>query len=381
MEINDKNNESTERKKEKIKEIYDTMCNKREKRVPKTGIYKITNKINGQAYIGQAVDIEKRWQRHINDSKNPNSHSYEYPICRAFRKYDVKNFDFVILEECERELLNEKEVAYIALFNTFFNGYNQTLGGDHHIIVPKENIIGIFNDLENTQLKHGVIAKNRNVSIETVDGINTGRYWHQDGRKYPIQKYIPQKRKINNCPLCGKEIDRKAKYCRMCRLKEKAKTVQPTKNNTKTKTSCELKNVSTHRVTERPNKNELEYEILRNSMCQVAEKFGVTDNAVRKWCRAYELPCKKDDIMARRKELGIEEYNTNITNDVGKRPVMKCDKNGDLIKIYDSATDAGRIIAGSGEYRGNERTIISKIRECCHGRKKTAYGYIWKFAE
>ena len=26
------------------------------------GIYKITNKINGHSYIGQSVDIERRWR-------------------------------------------------------------------------------------------------------------------------------------------------------------------------------------------------------------------------------------------------------------------------------------------------------------------------------
>ena len=29
-----------------------------------TGIYKITNKINGHLYIGQSIDIENRWTRH-----------------------------------------------------------------------------------------------------------------------------------------------------------------------------------------------------------------------------------------------------------------------------------------------------------------------------
>lgn len=26
-----------------------------------TGIYKITNKINGHMYIGQSIDIQRRW--------------------------------------------------------------------------------------------------------------------------------------------------------------------------------------------------------------------------------------------------------------------------------------------------------------------------------
>ena len=33
------------------------------------GIYKITNKINNKIYIGQSKDIERRWKKHINNSK------------------------------------------------------------------------------------------------------------------------------------------------------------------------------------------------------------------------------------------------------------------------------------------------------------------------
>ena len=34
------------------------------------GIYKITNKINGQSYIGLSVDIEERWYKHKKNYKN-----------------------------------------------------------------------------------------------------------------------------------------------------------------------------------------------------------------------------------------------------------------------------------------------------------------------
>jgi len=29
-----------------------------------TGIYKIINKLNNKVYIGQSIDIEKRWEAH-----------------------------------------------------------------------------------------------------------------------------------------------------------------------------------------------------------------------------------------------------------------------------------------------------------------------------
>lgn len=103
------------------------------------GIYKITNLINGQSYIGQSVDIEKRWLREQQAAFDVNNSSYNYPISCAFRKYGFNNFQFEVLEECLRSQLNEREKYWIAQYNTFYNGYNQTLGGDSHVIAPKKS--------------------------------------------------------------------------------------------------------------------------------------------------------------------------------------------------------------------------------------------------
>lgn len=45
------------------------------------------------------------------------------------RKYGIENFSFEIIEECKKEELNDKEKYWINYFNTFFNGYNLTTGG------------------------------------------------------------------------------------------------------------------------------------------------------------------------------------------------------------------------------------------------------------
>lgn len=47
----------------------------------------------------------------------------------AIRKYGKENFLVCIIEECPDELLNEKECYYIEKFDTYYNGYNLTLGG------------------------------------------------------------------------------------------------------------------------------------------------------------------------------------------------------------------------------------------------------------
>ena len=89
------------------------------------GIYKITNNCTGQSYIGQSIDIAKRWQQHIKNNKKANR-----PLHDDIKAYGKENFTFEIIEECSKEELNEKEIYWIAFYNTYKGfGYNQNSGG------------------------------------------------------------------------------------------------------------------------------------------------------------------------------------------------------------------------------------------------------------
>ena len=232
------------------------------------GIYKIENKINGNCYIGQSINIQSRWNKERTAAFNTNNPAYNYPLSKAIRKYGVENFSFEILEECEASELNEKERFYIAQYDSFFNGYNQTLGGDTHILAPKEQIIKVFHELETTTKKHKEIAQECNISIEMVQGINTGRYWHQDNREYPIQKTKLIGRNYPKCKLCGKELkDYRAEHCVECSHIAQQKVPRPTKE--------ELYN----------------FLMTNNGNFSLAGRtFGVSDNSVRKWCKKYGIP-------------------------------------------------------------------------------------------
>ena len=52
----------------------------------------------------------------------------------------------------------------------------------------------------------------------------------------------------------------------------------------------------TRRIVERPSREILKEEIRTTSFLQLGKKYGVTDNAIRKWCINYQLPSKKKDI-------------------------------------------------------------------------------------
>ena len=233
------------------------------------GIYKITNLITKQAYIGQSVNIERRKRQHLNTAYSESNKYYNNPLYRAIRKYGIENFDFEILENCSIEKLNQQEKYWIKKYDTFFHGYNLTFGGDGSgNKQTKESIIGIFNDLENTNLTQKEIANKWNISEEMVQGINTGRYWRTQ-RIYPIRK--SQEKQHFYCIDCGIEISRNSKRCLSCQNKS--------------------------RKQEKPVSREKLKQLIRTTpFTRIGEYYGVTDNTIRKWCDSYNLPRKKKDI-------------------------------------------------------------------------------------
>lgn len=92
------------------------------------GIYSIVNNVNKKRYIGQSIDIEERIKRHFRELRK-NIH-YNAHLQRSFNKYGEDAFSFEILEQCQEEDLNDQEKFWIEKFDSYNNGYNQTIGGD-----------------------------------------------------------------------------------------------------------------------------------------------------------------------------------------------------------------------------------------------------------
>lgn len=125
-------------------------------------------------------------------------------------------------------------------------------------------------------------------------GINYAAKYYYDKAYYLMDKYdfsqkkpktvkeVKQKqpKTKNKCVDCGKEIDSRATRCEKC------------------------SHLNSRRV-DRPGRDELKELIRNNSFLELARKFNVSDNAVRKWCETYNLPSKKSDI----KKYTEEEWN------------------------------------------------------------------------
>jgi hypothetical protein len=91
------------------------------------GIYKITNKNNGLCYVGQSVDVADRWKQHIKCGLGIDTPA-QNKLYKAMLKDGVTNFTFELLEQCDKQLLNEKERFYINLYQAYEFGYNSTSG-------------------------------------------------------------------------------------------------------------------------------------------------------------------------------------------------------------------------------------------------------------
>lgn len=89
----------------------------------KTGIYKITNLKTDQCYIGQAIDIYKRWSQHCKAGLGIDTPAGN-KLYKAIKEYGLQNFAFEILLQCPSNQLNEKEKYFIEFYQSDLYGYN-----------------------------------------------------------------------------------------------------------------------------------------------------------------------------------------------------------------------------------------------------------------
>ena len=218
------------------------------------GIYKITNLITKQSYIGQSNNIERRWKEHCRPSKVNKS-----LISNAISSFGKENFSFQILQECKIEELDFYEEFYIKKYNTMTpNGYNieSSINGNsrNYTGYSEEMVSNIISDIKNSSLSLTEIANKYSVNKSTVTRINKGDVHRREGEIYPLRERIK-------------------------------------KEKTKKQTKC-------------PDKDTLKELIRNKTFCDIGREYGVSDNAVRKWCDKYSLPRTKKEI----KSLSQDEW-------------------------------------------------------------------------
>lgn len=164
------------------------------------GIYKITNKQNGKVYIGQSRNIASRWYQHKLSAQKP-KRGDDHHFVSALKKYGADEFTFEVLEKCKVEELNDREIYWIAYYNSTNEniGYNYQIGGKRQQYVKNVTVSGkltlsqveeITQHLLDAKISQAEIARRYDLHKSAISNINVGKTWVRDNIDYPIRKNI-----------------------------------------------------------------------------------------------------------------------------------------------------------------------------------------------
>ena len=87
-----------------------------------------------------------------------------------------------------------------------------------------------------------------------------------------VKEKLEEKRKKIICPICGGKKNSQSKKCYIC---------------------SSIENGIKNRKVKRPLKEELEKELKESNLSALGRKYGVSSNAIKKWCKNYEINYKK----------------------------------------------------------------------------------------
>ena len=102
------------------------------------------------------------------------------------------------------------------------------------------------------------------------------------------------------------------------------------------------------------------------SILQTSLNYGCTADTVSKIAKMYFIPVMTSHELVR------EKYS---------KPLSQYDLKGNLLQTFKNKEDAERWIRASGISASKGGAIHTHIMEVCKGRRKTAYGFKWQYAE
>lgn len=285
------------------------------------GIYEIFNIINNKRYIGQSVNIYKRWNSHVSEL-NKNSHKNLY-LQRAWSKYGEDNFRFSILEKCDAKYLDERENYYIEKYSTMDElfGYNLTSGGNSKKIVSQQSVDKMIDSRwtnEKREQQSMAISGNnnpmfakfgsKNAESKPVLCVNTGIIFES-------MKLAAKWCGLKNSPMIGE----------VCRGKRKSAGKHPVSGE------------------------KLKWEFV---------------NKEDKYCHSPRLDCHLSEEQKR----ALSEANRN------KEPCNKIKRKVYCLELnveFDNPTCAAKEL----------NLKVYGIIECCKGNRQTCGGYHWMYTD
>lgn len=347
-------------------------------------IYKITNTITQKIYIGQTIlPPEHRFRQHELSAQNTNRNDSHLPLHAAMRKYGLDAFRCEVLEHCDETILNEREIYWIALFDSTnpAKGYNLSLGGGGTSYYKTEELLSLWNQgkgikeiSEVTGMDRGFLSlRLRDAGVSTEE-ISIRRYAAtKESRSFPVHQYsldgqylktfasVQEARTITNIghiERCCNGNQKQAGGYIWSYIKHDI--IPAVKND----------NPATRK--RKVYQYGLDGFIIKEfkSAYHAEKATGINQTAIRNVC------------LVRNRTAGgyIWRYNcqphisVELSKNTGKsKRVAKYDiKTGELIQIYDSLAQAAK---------ENNISSIANITSACTGKYKSCGGFIWKYAD
>lgn len=273
-------------------------------------IYKISNNINNKLYIGKTCStIENRWSHHKNAYQK-----YDWHLYKAMRKYGINNFKIEIIEQCDNNLLNEREMYWINKLDTYKNGYNSTTGGDGRLQIDRNFVKEQW--LNGKSTKEIAILLGEKTHSSTVVDI------------------------LKELQLYDLEEVKKRKMLEVAKSQSGGEVIQY---------------------------NEDGQELKRyNSVLEAATAINGIASSIQS--AIYSGGSRYGFFWSR--EGRKEKPNFHKITRNPPKAVLQYTKDNIFIKEFPTAAEAGREVNAAN---------ASSITAVCRGRRKTAYGYIWRY--
>lgn len=272
-----------------------------------SGIYAIVNNVNGKMYIGQSINLDSRKSNHFKALES-NKH-YNIYLQKSFDKYGKSAFEFMVIEHCDKEMLNEIESKYINKFDTMNKdkGYNLRSGGGVNYL---------------SEVSKKKISETRKKRILSGDIKTIG---------------VP----------CTKERIEKIKIGLMEYWDCKEKRIE----RSKAKTTIDLQLIA---------KIKDELRFTNKSQKEIAEYFGVSKNIIGNLCNlrshSYIKPEHNEYLVFR---INSKVNNGNMNKEIQKsRDSLR--KNKLIISMYRDGISYRKISENAGIH---PRNVIRRIKE------------------
>lgn len=210
-----------------------------------------------------------------------NGHLLRVQVKTASGVYDDEENLTAIKFSCKSARINTKE-SYVKRYTKDEIDYFATYWNNRVFVVPVE-------ETSSEKVLHISLTKNnQDELVSFIDDYTIEKQWKKffddsvdfcepainnieiDWVKTETNHKVEVK---NKCKRCGKPIAITSEYCPEC-------------------------NAFLHRKVNRPEREELKQLIRTTTFVDVGKKYGVSDKAIVKWCKAEGLPYRKTDIKA-----------------------------------------------------------------------------------